>query len=66
MPAQTICESLELLLQKSACWKTVHSVRSKHIIVKPACSEGDMNVTISVWCMCVLLHACISPDMSGP
>ena len=31
------------------------SVRSKHdMVVKPACSEGDMNVRISVWCMCVL------------
>ena len=32
----------------------------KKFIVKPGCDEGDMVVTMALWCMCFHLSRCLS------
>ena len=42
----------------------IHGTMKDDFFVQLACSERDIVVTTSVWCMCV--HACVRPDLSGP
>ena len=46
-------------------------MKFRNIFVEPACGERDIVVTTSVRCMCVVrscvvLHATVHPDLSGP